>query len=602
MQNLSDKTQLKLFLRFTNHLLPYWKKEAVILVLSVGGVLLGLINPYLSKIVIDKAFGNKDLKVFIILAAIGGTVFILNGLVDGLKRYLDRQIRIKLNFDLHKKIFKHLDKLDLTYFQNKSTGEHLYAVSYDIDRVSDFITTTPPDAIAIFPKLLFTLGIVFFLNWKMALFSLLLAPFLYLPAYYFTKRMKKSWEALINNSQNIFKRLQETFSHIQLVKAFGKETQSMRHYLKMLLTNVRISMRNIKLEIASNFASQTINRAVIGFIALYGGYQVIKGDMSLGSLTAIMVYLGQLISLQGNFAYFFQTTTLGLVSCQRVASVLDEKPKVVESKEAKEIIFQKGEIIFKHISFGYNSHEPVLDKISFKIEAGTCIALAGRSGCGKTTILNLILRLYDPWEGDIIIDGNNIKDLKFDALKGQIGIALQEPLLLNDTIENNITYGISNTDIRDLIEVSKICGVDDFVEILPCGYQSIIGENACKLSEGQKQKIAIARALIKKPKILILDEAFASMDSRSEEKIISRIKKSREACTIIIVSHRLSTIMTTDKVLFLDKPDQVLVAGAKELLRNNKAFYDLFAAQAQDYPPDKGDFRQEEAEIHKIVN
>lgn len=189
MKNLLSKTQFKLFLKFARYLLPYWKKEVVILILTGIAVLLGLVNPYLTKLVIDRAFGNKDLRVFIILALIGGTIFVLNGLVSALKNYLDRQIRIKVNFDLNRKVFRHLGGLSYSYFQNKSTGEHIYKSSYDIERAADFITTTPPQAVATFPKLLFTLAIVFFLNWKMALFSLLLVPLLYLPPYYFTRRM-----------------------------------------------------------------------------------------------------------------------------------------------------------------------------------------------------------------------------------------------------------------------------------------------------------------------------------------------------------------------------------------------------------------------------
>jgi ATP-binding cassette subfamily B protein len=603
MKNKLHKTQLNLFLRFSKHLLPYWKKEVVILSLNGVGVLLGLVNPFLTKLVIDKAFGNRDLKAFIILALIGGAVFILNGLADGLKNYLDRQIKIKVNFDLNRKIFKHLEKLDLTYFQNKSTGEHLYRVSYDIDRVSDFITTTLPQMVATFPKLLLILVIVLRLNWQMAVFSLCLAPILYLPPYYFTRKMREIWQDLIKQSEGIFKRLNEFFSHIQLVKAFGTEATEVRDYLRKQIARIRMSMRNIRLEVVSGFAASAVNKVAIGLITFYGGYQVIKGQMTLGSLTAIMMYIGQLIGLQYSFAGFFQNIALGLVSCQRIEEILEEEPKIVEAKDAKEVTFNKGRIGFKNISFGYRQDGPVLSGINFNIDGASRIALVGASGCGKTTILNLILRLYDPWFGEIIIDGYNIKDLKFASLKRQIVIALQEPFLLNDTVENNIAYGVDKAEERELIKIAKICGVDDFVSNLPNSYQTVIGENACKLSEGQKQKIAIARALIKKPKILILDEAMSSMDSRSEERIIENIRQIPEILTVIFVSHRLSTVMKADKVYFLDKPGQMLVARGQELIKNNRAFYELFAAQAQaqDYPKDEGDLRQKETEVNKVV-
>ena len=596
MKNILDKTQLKLFLKFVRYLLPYWKKETAILALSGISVLLGLVNPYLTKLVIDRAFGNRDLRVFIILAIIGGAVFVLSGMVSGLQRYLDRQINIKLSLDLHKKVFKHLEKFELDYFQSKSTGEHLYRSSYDIDRVADFITTAPPKIVATFPKLLFVLIIVLYLNWQMAVFSLVLAPLLYLPPYYFSRRMRKIWKDLLKNSESIFKHLNEMFSHIRLVKSFGKEAGQVRDYLRRRIKNVRISLRNTRLEIVSGFASSAVNKAVIGLIAFYGGYQVISGQMTLGSLTAIMMYIGQLIGLQGSFAGLFQNIAIGLVSCERLDEILNKSPQIIEKEDSKNLIFKAGHITFKNISFGYKQRELVLSGINFEIDGGACIALVGPSGCGKSTILNLILRLYEPWAGEVLIDGHNIKNLTFSSLRGQIGIALQEPFLFNDTIENNIKYAKSNARSQEITEIAKICGVDDFVIGLPAKYQTIIGDNACKLSEGQKQKIAIARALIKKPKILILDEAMSSMDSESEEKIIAAIRQFPGILSLIIVSHRLSAVMNADKAYFLNKPDELIIAKAKELFKNNPAFYNLFAAQAKGDLAQEGNFGQKDAQ------
>lgn len=407
---------------------------------------------------------------------------------------------------------------------------------------------------------------------------------------------------MIKNSEGIFKCLNEFFSHIQLVKAFGRERVEIRGYLKRLISNVRIRMRNTRLEVISGFAESAVNRVIIGLITFYGGYQVIRGQMTLGSLTAIMVYLSQLIGLQGDFAFFFQRIMLGLVSCERLRNILDEEARVTETKQAKDIKLRGGDIEFRKVSFGYREDELVLHKISFNIESGAYVALVGPSGCGKTTILNLLLRLYEPRSGDIIIDGYNIKNLKFSSLKEQIGIVLQEPFLWNDTIENNIRYGKPNASVQEIIEAAKICAVDEFARELPNRYQTIIGENACKISDGQKQKIAIARALIKKPKILILDEAMSSMDSQSEERIIAKVKQIQEILTVIVVSHRLSAVTNADKVYFLHKPEEIIVASGKGLLKNNRAFYDLFAAQAKDYPPEKANLGQEECEVNKVVN
>lgn len=542
-------------------------------------MLLGLVNPYLTKLVVDEGIGNKDLRTFIILAVIGAGVFIFIGLMDGLKEYLERYIKLKIEFDLNKVIFRHLEKLSFSYFQEKSTGEFLYHIGYDIERVKDFITETPPQAITIFPKLVFTLIIIFYLNYQMAIFALCLTPFLCLPPYYFSRKLRNVWEVYIKNSEDIFKGLQEFFSHIHLIKAFGRESAERRDYLGRLIANIRLIVRNIRLEILSNLSGGFINRLIIGLIALYGGYQVIKGRMTLGALTAIMIYLSQLVRMQGSFANFFQTTALGLVSCQRVDRVLDEKSSVIEVQGAKEAVFKRGEIVFEGVSFGYRPQEFVLKDISFNIEGGSHIALVGASGCGKTTILNLILRLYDPWEGEIIIDGHKIKDLRFSSLRGQIGIVLQEPFLLNDSVKRNISYGKNNADDKEIFEAARICTAHDFIIKLLDKYQTVIGENASKISEGQKQKIAIARAIIKRPKILILDEAMSSMDSASEEEIIKNIRGFQKEMTIIVVSHRLSTVMKAERVYFLKNCGEMVISTAEGLLERDREFYNIFSAQ-----------------------
>jgi ATP-binding cassette, subfamily B, bacterial len=572
-------SQFKLFMRFVKYLFPYWKKETAILILGGVSVLLSLVNPYLAKLVVDKAFDNKNLRVFVILVLIGAAVFILNGLISALKNYLNKQVSIKVNFDLNKTVFKHLETLDLDHFRNKSTSEYFYNISYDIDRVSDFIKNTPPQIVATFPKLFFILIIVMRLNWQMAIFSVVLAPLLYLPHYYLIRIMKKVWQDLIKNSEFIFKHLHGVFSRIYLVKAFAKEKYETRDYLKKKIMNIRINLKNARLGIVSDLAGSAVNKIAIGLITFFGGYQVIRGQMTLGSLTAIMLYIGQLISLESIFAMFFQDTALGLVSCRRIEKILDEKPKIFEIKQTHNAVFKNGEIVFRDVSLGYRQQEPILSNISFNIKGGSCIVLIGPSGCGKTTILNLILRLYEPWAGDILIDGYNIKNLPFSVLREQIGVALQEPFLFNDTIENNIRYGKPDASEQEIMECAKICGVDKFTTGLPGKYQFVTGESACRLSEGQKQKIAIARALIKKPKIFILDEAMSSMDLASEERIITGIKQIPEIHTIIAVSHRLSTVLRADKVYSLIKPDEIIIGKAEELFKKREDLRDLFAAQ-----------------------
>ncbi len=565
------KIDFKLLFRFFKLLLPYRQRWLFALGLSALASLFAVLSPYVMKLIIDKAIGNKDVKALVFLVSAGSFIFIFGDLAVKFSQFLERHIRAKIKFSLNKKVFRHLQRLEFSYFQNKSTGAHLYRISYDIERVVDFITAVLPQSLYIFPKLILIFGIIFYLNWKIAVMSLVSAPFLYLPTVYFAAKREKMWREWIEHFEGIFRKLQEFFSHIQLIKVFGRETESVRSYLRSLAANIRITIKNIRLGLFSGFIIGFIGRVILSLIIFYGGYEVIKNQMTLGSFTAIMIYIGQLVALQTGFARSFQEISLGLVSCRRIAEILDEK----EVKEESEmIVIRKGEVIFRNVSFGYNSAF-ILDKINFTIKSGSRIALAGSSGRGKTTLLNLILKLYKPSGGNIYIDGYDIDKVNTACLRNQIGAVLQEPFLLDDTVENNIKFAKMDARLEEVAKAAELCGVNEFVERMPQKYKTVIGENACRISEGQKQRIAIARALIKNSRILILDEAFSSIDSAGEDRIMENIRNNFKNITLIIVSHRISTISKMDFVYFLEGPSKIYKGRPKEFL-NNKNFCILF--------------------------
>ncbi|MFH1201776.1 MAG: ABC transporter ATP-binding protein [Candidatus Omnitrophota bacterium] len=565
MQQLK-KEDLRLFLKFAKFLLPYWKTELLVIVLGEVAVVFGLANPYLSKLLIDKGLLAKDPTFFIIIGLSMGGLFILTGLLNAATTYLSSYLNLKLRFDLHKKVFGHLTKLSFSFFQEKSTGGHIYRISYDIDRVISFITSSLSEILTILPRTLFIFAIIFYLDRQLALLSLFLIPFLYFVPYYFMQRLKTLYEELFKNSQDIYERLAEVFSHIQLVKAFGKEINEFRAYLRQLIINLKLSKKTTKLGAMSSFSGNVMSRLVSGIIFFYGGYWVIKGRLTFGSLTAIMLYINQLFGLQSRFANFFQQVAMGTLSCSRIDEILSQEPQIKASPDASLVKFTKGEIVFKEVRFAYGDKKPILENMNFRIEPGTHIALIGPSGCGKTTIINLILRLFEPQNGEIFIDGNNLEKIKFEALYEQIGIALQEPFLWNDTVENNIKYGKPNATQDEIMSVAQLTGIDSFINELPQKYDTKIGENATLLSEGQKQRIAIARAVIKKPAILILDEALSSLDVSSETRILEELLGKRKNLTCIIISHRLSMLNFVDRVYFLKSQNEIIISSTKEFL------------------------------------
>ncbi len=568
------------YIKFWRYILPFWKKEALILSLSGLTVVLGLISPYLTKLIIDDAYGKKDPKLFIILVAVGGIIFVVNGALGGFNGYLNRYIKMRITFDLNRRVFKKLQSLPFIFFQDAPTGENLYKISYDVEQAGRFIAELLPQMISLIPRLLLILIILLCMNWKVALFALALAPFLYIVPSYFGKRLKEAFKGWIENMQAIFSRLQETLSHMRLVKAFGQDRRETKSYIKGLIKNIRYSLKNTRIETAGSFANSLINRLILGLIIFYGGWQVIKGRITLGSLSAMTIYLSQLSGMQSSFAQFFQQISTGLVSYERLDEILEAEPDAIESVQAREVKFPQGRVQFKDVAFGFSPDKTILKGMNFIIDGASCAGLVGPSGCGKTTIVNLLLRLYKPEKGEIWIDGWNITDVKSKSFYNQIGVALQEPYLWNDTIADNIRYGREDASLEEVRGAARIACIDEFINSLPKGWDTVVGETGCKISEGQKQRIAIARAVIKRPKILILDEALASIDAQTEEKIIGNIRGFLPAGTVVVISHRISTIAQMDMVYFLAASDKMFIGRHEGLLRNNPAYQNYLASQA----------------------
>jgi len=580
MNLISARLKLRQFFKMIKLLSFHWKAIVVLFILSVFIVILGLVNPFLSKLVIDRAFAGRSMKAFVSLVITGGGVYFLNGFFIGLKSYLGKKTREKVNFYMHWRIFRHLRGLSLSYFRDKSQGDQLHTVNYDLDRIADFLVLGLSEIMAFLFRLVLVLVIVFSLNWQIALFVVLFSPVLYFCPFYFAKKRISLGEAIYKKHGDIFRRLAEFFIKIMLIKSFATETREVRRYLRGKLAFLQVNIKQAKMDFFGNLFNDWASRIITGTVAFWGGAQVVKGQMTLGSLSALMLYLNQLVGLNSSFSVYFQDTAAALNACERINQIFEVLPEIVEAKDARSVIFEKGEVEFRKVSFGYQKSLPVLRNLDFGINPHQHICFVGPSGCGKTTVLNIILRLYDPWEGEVLIDGHNLKELRLGSLKDNFGVALQEAYLWNDSLRNNLLYAKGNFSESLMKEVAGVCLVDRFVERLSAGYDTIIGDNACKLSEGQKQKISIARALMKKPKILILDEAMSSMDSASEELIMRNIKETYPGMGIISVSHRLSTVMACDLVYFIKSPDTLIKESAGKMFDRDENFRALFAGQA----------------------
>ncbi len=513
------------------------------------------------------------------LSILGAGLFIFSVLAKVVEDIIKNRIAIKLNLRLANKFIKKFYSLDLNFLQSKSVGENIYRLS-NLEGIANLILEQYPRFLVNIFKLPIILVISLWINAQMTLFLLILSPLFLLHSVYLQKKLKPIYEEIWKYSALFSKKLYEAFSRILIIKAFGLESYQRRTYLRFLIKNIRWRIKSFRWAIISSLSSSFLSKAVYGAITLYGGWLIIKGKLTLGSYTAVMLYLNQLgglfQSLGQSFGYFAQEG----VSLNKFFEIVNAQPRIKVAPGAKVLQALKGEIQFKDVWFGYNG-KPVIKGLNFSIPLGSRIGIAGPSGCGKTTLINLILRLYDPEKGEIYLDESNLKEISLSSLREKIAIATQQPFLFDISIKENISYGLRNVSEKEIIEAAKIACVHNFIEQLPESYDTLIGEDACRLSQGLKQRIAIARAILRKPELLILDEATSSVDSLTEEKIFKALRERMQSLSTIIISHRLFSIKDTERIYFLREDGKLEEGAHSQLLTESIAYRDFFHNQNQ---------------------
>ena len=366
-----------------------------------------------------------------------------------------------------------------------------------------------------------------------------------------------------------------------IIKAFGLELVQRRAYMRALIRNLRWKIENFRWLQVDSLLSSFLSKFIYGAITLFGGWLIIRGEMSLGSYTAVMIYLTQLGALFHSAASAWGYCVEESVSFEKFSDIMDASPAISDNPPVAAPCRLTGAIQFKGVSFGYQKDRPVLQKLSFIISSHLTTGITGLSGCGKSTILNLLLRLYEPWDGVILFDGVELDTIRIASLRQRISIASQQPFLFDDTVRRNISYGLKDASDQDIERAARISCIHDEIIALPQGYDTVIGEDACRLSHGQKQRLTIARAVIRDPDILILDEATASVDSMTEEKIFNELRAWRKGKAMIVVSHRQFVLKQADTVIFLAPASKVFQGSYEELMRNNNQYRAILHSQSE---------------------
>ena len=551
-----------------------------ILILISG--LLGLFIPFLIGRGVDSIYPGvnlvefKRLKIIVILLL---SIYILDNLFKFFQEYLVAGIAQRVVFIIRESLFNKLQSLPVMFFDIHTHGELMSRLTNDVDNISITISQSTVQLMASIVNILGSLAMMLYLSIPMTIASMVTIPMVYL----LTRTIAKRTRVLFREQQKALGTLnghiEETIAGLHVVKAFGNEEKVVEEFIAQnnILRDV-----GMKAQIWSGFLMplmNVINNFGFGIIAIFGGVLAVKGRITVGVISSFIFYSKQLTRPLTELASTFNTLQSGIAGAERVVEVLDEEEEREDSQNAIQVEDIKGEVEFKNISFEYEKDEPVLKDISFRIEPGTNIALVGPTGAGKTTIVNLLTGFYEVEIGEILIDGVNIKDYKKDSLRNIFGMVLQDTYLFSGTVKENIRYGrldASDEDIRRAAQMSKAM---EFINKLPQGYDTMLTEGGTNLSQGERQLLAIARAILANPSILILDEATSSVDTRTEFKIQEAMVRLMENRTTFIIAHRLSTIRDADIIMVIDEGEIVESGNHEKLIEKKGHYYNLYMSQ-----------------------
>jgi ATP-binding cassette subfamily B protein len=555
----------------------------------VGEGIANLLEPWPLKIVLDSVLRSRstngwlnraiqstvgDDKVAILkfaCAAVLG-IAILDAVSSYTEKYLTTSVGQWVTHDLRRTLYSRIQRLSLAYHDQKRSGDLLSRVTSDVDAIQSFINTALLSALVNLITLVGMIGVMFYLNWRFTLIALSVAPVLFLVVYTYTRRIKRASREVRKKEGEIVSVIEEVLSSIRVVKAFAREDYERRRLEEESLESVEIGLRARGLKAKLSPIVDIIVAVGTCLVLWFGARLVLSGSLSPGSLVVFILYLGKMYKPMQELSKMTDAYSKALVGYERIQEVLETDKEVKDLPSATRAPRFKGKIEFDHVEFYYAPENPILKDLNLTIQAGQLAALVGPTGAGKTTIISLIPRFYDPISGVIKIDGTDIKQFKQKSLRQQLSFVLQETVLFQAPIWQNIAYGKPEASRVEILRAAEQANAQEFIEKLPEGYDTILGERGMTLSGGQRQRIAIARAIIRDTPILILDEPTSGLDAASEKLVFEALDRLMEGRTSIVIAHRLSTIRRAD-VIFVIKDGSIAEKGTHEELLKAGGLY-----------------------------
>ncbi|HCR19396.1 MAG TPA: ABC transporter [Candidatus Latescibacteria bacterium] len=585
----------KLIFRLLSYTLPYWKLATISLILLLTATFIGLTPPLLMRILIDEVlapvatagsdptfwsrFARTDL-----LAILVGLLLLVNVLRNGLgafRSYIMTRLGQTITFDLRQQVYRHLHHLSLSFYNERETGRIMNSITHDVSRLQDFISDGLQEAIRNVATILIICIILFTLNPGLAALVLLPTPLLVIFTIRFGARLHRVYHRLWRKWAGISALLADTIPGVRVVKAFAQEKREVSRFecrsLALLSGEIRVArIRSVFTPIMTFLTS--LGTLIIWWI---GGNKVLNATLTLGDFVAFTGYMWQFYGPVESLCRLNHRFQRAATSAERVFDVLDTQSDVVDKPAAKHMPRIEGKVEFKDTTFAYEPGKVALKNLSFTVEPGEMIGLAGHSGAGKSTLINLICRFYDVEEGAVHIDGQDIRDVDLKSLRDQIGVVLQDPFLFNGTVTDNIAYGKPDASMDEIVAAAKAANAHGFIMGFQEAYDTQVGERGTRVSGGERQRLAIARAILRNPRILILDEATASVDTETESQIQQALERLVKGRTTFAIAHRLSTLRNANRLLILKKGKLAEMGTHAELIEQDGIYAKLCSMQTQ---------------------
>lgn len=529
----------------------------------------------------DFSFGENTLE----LAAIAAAGFVVITLIGALAGYIDNyyteSVAQYVANDLRQRLYHHLHRLSLKYYDTHQIGNMLSTITSDVSTVQSFASSTLLGILVDSLTIIGMIAVMLYLNFDFALVAVGVTPLLLLFVARFKKAVKKATQEVRKHQSDIVSVVQQGLESVRSVKAFGRQEMEETHLREVSMETVGAALKARRVKsMLSPVVSVTVSLCV-GFVLWRGAGLILRDAMTIGALTVFLSYLNKFFNPVQDLAKMTNVIAQAAVGMERIQTILSADQIIPQKRDARIPARFRGEIIFEHVAFAYDQTAPVLHDINLTIKPGQRIGICGPTGSGKSTVLSLIPRYYDPDTGRILIDGQDVTDYKLDLMRAQIGFVLQETVLFAGTIRDNIAYGRSGATSQEIIEAAKMANAHEFIMLMPHGYDSLVGERGLTLSGGQRQRIGIARAIVRNAPILILDEPTAALDTASEKLVMEALERLMKGRTVITIAHRLSTIRNADKIIVL-KAGLIAEEGThEELISRNEIYAGLYHIQSR---------------------